>query len=98
MTVADHTGTTWVTCFNDQAKELLEAEADYLHELKTTGNEQGYEAVFQAALFKTFIMRARVKAEQVNDEARVKTSLTSLTKIDFALESRNLISAIEGML
>jgi replication factor A1 len=37
LTVADHTGTAWVTCFNDQAKELLEAEADYLHELKTTG-------------------------------------------------------------
>lgn len=92
--VADHTGGTWISLFNETAEKLLGVPASKLHEYRTQGQEVEYEKIFQDALFKTFILRLRVKQEQVSDESRVKSSVMKLDDVDFAGESRMLLDAI----
>lgn len=58
--------------------------------------QAAYEACFQAATFKDFILRLRVKAEMVNDEQRVKATAMSARPLNYAQESRDLLQAIKA--
>ena len=93
-TVVNDTCTSWVSVFNEQAEELFEgkAKADDLYELVTNGNGKDvYESTFMKATYTDWIMKCKVKQEMVGDEQRVKTSMVSLTPVDYVAESRNLL-------
>lgn len=92
--VADHTGGTWVSLFNETAEKILGVPASTLHEFRLQANELAYEQVFADALFKTYVMRLRIKEEIVNDETRVKSSVMKLDDVDFVTESRMMLDAI----
>lgn len=92
--ILDHTGSTWTTCFNDQGKVVLNGRsADEIGELRDT-NPALYEAAFKEALFKEYVMRLRVKAENVQEELRVKGSIVTLEPINYVNESKDLLQAI----
>lgn len=55
-----------------------------------------YESCFQAAQFKDYVFRLRVKAETVNDEQRVKATAMSARPLNYVQESRDLIQAIKA--
>lgn len=93
-TIQDNTGSAWATCFNDQGKILLEnRSADEMVELQQS-NAKLFENVFKQCTFKEFIFRLRVKAEQVQEELRVKSSVVSLEPINYISESTHLIDLI----
>lgn len=94
LSVADHTCTTWVTLFDDAAKQLLGHSAEDLHQMKLSGDDAGYEKVFSDALFKEVVLKLRVKQEMVNDEPRIKSSVTNFASVDFVSESKQLLSVI----
>lgn len=94
VTMTDQSGQSWFSMFNDTAQVLLGRTADELNEMKGSGDDAGYEAVFKSALFKTFICRARIKQEAVNDEMRVKSTVVTVQPINYVQESRNLLEAI----
>lgn len=58
--------------------------------------QAAYESVFQAAQFESYVFRLRVKAENVNDEQRVKATAMSARPLNFAQESRDLVQAIKA--
>jgi replication factor A1 len=97
MSVTDHSGTRWMTLFDDEAKKVLGGQtADELEVFKAEGNESKFEEAFQRGNFQTFLMKCRVKAEEHNDEQRVKVTCVATEPIDFIKESNALIAAIEG--
>lgn len=55
-----------------------------------------FDACFQAANFKDYVFRLRVKAESVNDEQRVKATAMSARPLNYAQESRDLLQAIKA--
>ena len=57
MTMADPSGSFWFTAFNDTAQTMLGKSAEELHEMKSAGDEAGYEAVFKQSLFKSYIVK-----------------------------------------
>lgn len=59
LTIADHSGNTWVTLFNEQAEKLLGVSAQQLSEIRAANDEVAYEKVFADVLFRTFIGRVR---------------------------------------
>ena len=72
----DHTGSTWTTCFNDQGKVVMNGRtADEISELRDT-NLALFESTFKEALFKQYVCRLRVKAENVQEELRVKADVS----------------------
>ncbi|KAF1330063.1 Replication protein a 70 kda dna-binding subunit, partial [Globisporangium splendens] len=94
VVVLDHTGSTWTTCFNDQGKVVLNGKtADEIGELRET-NPALFEAAFKEALFKQYVFRLRVKAENVQEELRVKAGVVNLEPINFVNESKDLLQAI----
>lgn len=94
VVILDHTGSTWTTCFNDQGKVVLNGRtADEISELRDT-NTALFEAAFKEALFKEYVFRLRVKAENVQEELRVKAGVVNLEPINYASEAKDLLQAI----
>ncbi|KAL4175607.1 hypothetical protein KRP22_000571 [Phytophthora ramorum] len=94
VVMLDHTGSTWTTCFNDQGKVVMNGRtADEIGELRDT-NPALFESTFKDALFKQYVCRLRVKAENVQEELRVKASVTNLEPVNFVQESKDLLQAI----
>ncbi len=95
-TISDATSTTWVSFFDDQAKVLLNGlKADELYQTYNDGGgQEAYEAVFKKAQFTDWIFSCKVKQEMVQDEMRIKTSIQSLHKMDYAKEGRSLLNSI----
>jgi replication factor A1 len=97
LSVADPTGRHYFTAFNDIAQPLLGGRsADQLYELKENDNEE-FENIFMEACFKEIVFCARGKMEMVADEQRLKfTILRAETNLDPAVESSNVLKAIEA--
>lgn len=95
-TVADDTCTSWVSIFNEQAEVLLDgAKADDLYAHVANGDGRDiYDSTFAKATYTDWILKCKVKQELVGDEQRVKTSLVSLSPVDYAAESRCLLKAL----
>jgi replication factor A1 len=91
--MADSSGSSWFSFFNDTAEKLLGASADSLYEHKLTGDGE-YERTFNNALFKTVVAKCRVKQEMVNDEPRVKSSVIKVDELDYVAECKNMLDAI----
>ncbi|CAH0477765.1 unnamed protein product [Peronospora belbahrii] len=90
----DHTASTWTTCFNDQGKVVMNGRtADEIGELRDT-NLALFESTFKEALFKQYVCRLRVKAENVQEELRVKAGVVSIEPVNFVQESKDLLQAI----
>ena len=98
LTLSDNTSTCWASVFNDQAETLLQGhKADEVEEWLTNGDYNKFEALFDEALWGDFIVKAKVKSEQVADEQRVKTTAYSLHPVDYVKESKDLIKAIKAL-
>lgn len=95
-TVADDTCTSWVSIFNEQAEVLLDgAKADELYAHVANGDGRDiYDSTFAKATYTDWILKCKVKQELVGDEQRVKTSLVSLSPVDYVAESRSLLKAL----
>ncbi len=91
--MADNSGSSWFSFFNETAEKLLGATADSLYEHKMQADGE-YERTFANALFKTVVVKCRVKQEMVNDEYRVKSSAMKVDDLDFVAESKQMINAI----
>lgn len=97
-TISDATATTWVSVFDDQAKVLFDGmTADELQSVYDNGGQDEYDAVFNKAQFTDWVFTCKVKQEAIQDEMRVKTSIQSLHKMDYAKEGRSLLNSILAM-
>lgn len=94
LSVADHTGTQWVTLFDEHAQQLLGHTAEELYQMKINGDTAAFNKVFADVNFKQIMLKLRVKQEMVNDEPRLKSQGQSYSAVDFAKESKQLLLAI----
>jgi replication factor A1 len=92
--VSDHTGTNWVSMFNDQGEKMLGYTAKQLHDMKKAGEESSFDKVFKDALFRSFIVKAMVKKDVINEEERQKCTIKDLHSIDYVSECDQMIAAI----
>jgi len=77
MSIADATGSRWITAFNEDAEKILGMSAQELGELKENDNE-AYMQKFGDANFKRFMFSLRAKSEvfQVSDSIFYRISIT----------------------
>jgi replication factor A1 len=66
----DHTGQLWLTCFDDQGRQVMGKSADELMELVETGNEAALAAELQAATGKRYNFRCRAKMDTYGENSR----------------------------
>ncbi|CAN7938762.1 unnamed protein product [Ixodes hexagonus] len=91
--LSDFSAGQWVTCFGAEAEQLLGNTAQELGGYFESGDERFEEAVNDAA-FKTFIFRLRTKMETYNDESRLKTSVVSITPVNYVDYTKKLLKDI----
>jgi len=95
ITITDHTGSIYVSVFDDAGKILLGKSADELHELRETDNDAAKE-VIENAMCRQYIFRCRAKLETYQDQERIRTSVSSLATIDYKAESKRLQALIKA--
>lgn len=66
--MADHSGSHWITCFQDTATEVLGADAQELGSMRDT-DEAAFDEVFQKANFRDFTFKIRAKMDTFNVSA-----------------------------
>jgi len=96
MKADDYTGQTWMTAFDDQAKELLGMEAGEVQKMKQQSETDPdalhkYNAIFEEVNGRDFVFRLAVKEDTWQDEVRLKTSIIGLDQIDYAAESKLML-------
>jgi replication factor A1 len=100
--VKDHTGSTWVTMFNDDAEQLLggvTADVVYDHCRSDSGNhdEVAYKQYFTKAIFSEWIFRCKVRQEMIHEETKISISVIGLYPVNYVKESRNLLALTERL-
>ena len=70
---------------------LLGITANELNSMKAGGEEAAYEKQFQQSgpLFRTVLLKVRIKEEMVQDEARVKINVMNLEGINLCTYIEN---------
>jgi len=95
----DHSGSSWLTCFNDTASDILNGTtADTLLNWLSQGAQTQYDDVFQKALFNTYNLRVRASESDYDAEKKVKLNVVKVLPLDFAKESKLLIKSISKYL
>jgi replication factor A1 len=93
VNVADHTGATWLSCFDDTGKQIMGVSANKVVETMEADEKAGGD-YFQRALGQTFSFTVRAKMDTYNDQQKVRYQVVRSSPMNFAAESAKLISKI----
>eukprot|EP01116_Phalansterium_solitarium_P017308 TRINITY_DN4229_c0_g2_i1.p1 TRINITY_DN4229_c0_g2~~TRINITY_DN4229_c0_g2_i1.p1 ORF type:complete len:652 (-),score=238.32 TRINITY_DN4229_c0_g2_i1:174-2129(-) len=93
LAAADHTGSSWLSAFNDQGIVLLGKTASELARLKESQPGE-FDASVQRATFRQYKFKVKARTETWQDEARVKCSILAAEPLDFVEESKYLLNQI----
>jgi len=92
--IADATGSTWATLFDDDATSIIGIDAVTCKSLVDSKNKVEFDKMFRKHAFRSFVFRLKAKAEQENDAVRWKVSVLKADPIDFLAESRAMLAEI----
>ena len=93
--MADSTDNQWFTCFQEQAEQILGYSSQELGQLFTQDPDR-YGKVFQEATLKPFNFRLSCKADNYNDEQRVRHTVRAVFPIDHEEQNRRKIRELEN--
>eukprot|EP01008_Symbiontida_sp_HLA12_P003062 NODE_98_length_1323_cov_255.473333_g95_i0.p1 GENE.NODE_98_length_1323_cov_255.473333_g95_i0~~NODE_98_length_1323_cov_255.473333_g95_i0.p1 ORF type:complete len:324 (-),score=48.48 NODE_98_length_1323_cov_255.473333_g95_i0:235-1206(-) len=92
-TFEDPTRSVWATAFDDQGCQLLGIPADSLQQ-QEAGQPGIMAATVKNACFKQYIVRFKMKEENVMDDLRNKIIIHQVQEIDYVQESTLLLKQI----
>jgi replication factor A1 len=73
VNVADHTGTLWLSCFDEAGQAIVGVSANEAMKIKNEDDEnstQNFMTLMQEATCKTFNFRVRAKMETYQDQPK----------------------------
>lgn len=89
LQLQDHTGSTWVTAFQEGGEEIMGVPAKTLYFLKyEEQDDEKFAEIIRKVLFTKFIFKLKVKEETFSDEQRVKSTVVKADKVNFSLEAK----------
>ena len=80
--LADFTGSTWVTIFDELATTMLQVSADDLAHWMDSDRER-FDRVFDQIRFHEFLFRVRVRYEQYNDQQQMKWNVFDVKPVPY---------------
>jgi len=95
--ISDTTGSQWITVFRNEAEALLGVPADEFGKHKLNQSESIIDDIVRKAMNHERIFKLRCKAEQYNDERKIKFTCVSVNEIDWPSQARRLIDEIGQM-
>ncbi|KAL7599252.1 hypothetical protein Lser_V15G22809 [Lactuca serriola] len=96
LEIQDHTGSTWVTAFQEIGEEIMGFSAKDLHDMRyeEQDNDKFTETV-RGVLHNEYCFKLKVKEESWGDEQRVKSSVVKVEKIRFSSSTKVRLLEIE---
>lgn len=85
ISVCDHSGQQWLSCFDDVGRQILGTDATSLQTLKET-DEQAANEVFQKGTGQSFVFKVQAKQDSYNGQVRVRYQVRGAAQLDFARE------------
>lgn len=94
MEIADHTGSLWVTAFNDDGEKIIGHTANSLNDIRNT-NEELFESILLQATFEEWMFKIRVKNEIYQEEGKKRCTLVSAVKINYDEETKQIAEYLQ---
>jgi len=94
FSASDHTGSQWLSCFNDVGEKILGHPATFMEGIKDTPQ---WTATFYEATHKQYKFKIKALEQEYQGEWRLKCTTISATEINFLKESTNLLNQINQM-
>lgn len=85
ISVNDHTGQQWFSCFDEVGRQILGTDASTLQKLKEE-DEQAAGEVFQKATGQQYVFKVQAKQDNYNGAVRVRYSIRGCTALDWDKE------------
>lgn len=94
--VQDHSGPTWITCFQEGGEELMQHKAKDLF-LWSQDEPHRFSEAIQKLTFTKHIFKLKIKEETYQDEQRVKSTLVKVDRLDWVSESKPMLGWIKNL-
>ncbi|KAJ5097566.1 Replication factor A protein 1 [Penicillium angulare] len=95
VSVSDHTGQLWLSCFDDTGRLLMGTTADNLMQLRED-DPTAFGEVFQEANCQTWDFRCRAKLDTFGEQQRVRYQVSSAKPINYSEEASRLAKIISS--
>ncbi|KAJ5102870.1 Replication factor A protein 1 [Penicillium argentinense] len=95
LSVSDHTGQLWLSCFDDTGRLIMGMSADDLMQLRED-DPIAFGEVFQEANCRTWNFRCRAKIDTFGDQQRVRYQVSSASAINYSDEASRLADIISS--
>ncbi|CAF3669774.1 unnamed protein product [Rotaria sp. Silwood1] len=95
--ISDATGAQWMSAFRNEAEALLGISADEFGNHKLNQNENTIDDILQKVMNRERVFKLRAKADQYNDERRIRFTCMRVSDVDWSSHGRRLIEEINQM-
>ncbi|KAJ5101467.1 Nucleic acid-binding OB-fold-containing protein [Penicillium alfredii] len=95
LSVSDHTGQLWLSCFDDTGRLVMGTSADHLMQLRDE-DPTGFDEAFQEANCQTWNFRCRAKIDNFGEQQRVRYQVSSAKPVNYSEEASRLADIISS--
>lgn len=95
LKVSDHTGSKWMSAFDESGQVICSKNANDMWELKKLDYAM-YESVLDDAKFRPFVMRVQVREQEYKGERQIRYTMSRCEPVDYVAESRAIIEEIKN--
>ncbi|KVH91342.1 replication protein A 70 kDa DNA-binding subunit A-like [Cynara cardunculus var. scolymus] len=98
LQIQDHTGTTWITVFQETGEEIMGVSAKELYAMKhEEQDEDRFIETIRNAIFTKYSFKLKVKEETYGEDQRVKSTVVKAEKIKFSPNTFILLLELHRM-
>ena len=97
LRISDFTGSVTATAFNNTGEVIMGISAKRLNEVRReyVDSDQMFERYFKDATYKCYTLRVKPRLEMYHEEQRIRYTIVSAKPINYAEESKRLITTIK---
>ncbi|KAE8334163.1 hypothetical protein BDV24DRAFT_146312 [Aspergillus arachidicola] len=95
ISVSDHTGQLYLSCFDEVGRYMMGTSADQLMELRQN-DEKAAGDIFQDANCRTWNFRCRAKIDNFGDQQRIRYQIVTAKPVNYSEEALRLANMIDS--
>ncbi|KAE8400438.1 hypothetical protein BDV37DRAFT_257930 [Aspergillus pseudonomiae] len=95
ISVSDHTGQLYLSCFDEVGRSMMGTSADQLMEIRQN-DEKAAGDIFQDANCRTWNFRCRAKIDNFGDQQRIRYQIVTAKPVNYSEEALRLANMIDS--
>ncbi|KAB8266891.1 hypothetical protein BDV30DRAFT_221129 [Aspergillus minisclerotigenes] len=95
ISVSDHTGQLYLSCFDEVGRYMMGTSADQLMEIRQN-DEKAAGDIFQDANCRTWNFRCRAKIDNFGDQQRIRYQIVTAKPVNYSEEALRLANMIDS--